>query len=190
MTAFDWAAGGLLTVSALVGLARGATREVTGLMALFLAAAIALASVRFAGPLFDHLIHPAWIARPAGMAAVFLIAYVILRLVGAALTRGVRGVGLSGLDRVLGLAVGLVRGLAALGVFALVLGALVPAEHTPGWIGRSHLYPLARGAGDALRAAAPLALGHAHRPPSEPDGASPTVGSTRSQSLVVVEDPR
>jgi membrane protein required for colicin V production len=180
VTAFDWAAGVVLGVSAVVGLLRGATREVTGLMALVLAGVLALASGRLAGPLFDQLIHPAWLARPAGMAVVFVLAYVAMRLIGGLLARGVRGVGLSGPDRVLGLAIGLMRGVAVLGVFGLVLGAIVPADHTPGWIGRARLYPLARGAGAVIRAAAPIALAQASddHPPSP-----------RAHALVVVEDP-
>src|ERR1700757_2835271 len=107
MLAFDWAAGGLLPASAAVWLARGAHRG---------------------DPPFHPLTHPAGLASPAGMAVVFLAAYIVLRLIGGFLTRGVRESGLSGLDRVLGLTLGLGRGLVALGAFALLLGAFVPAK--------------------------------------------------------------
>ncbi|HEY1930303.1 MAG TPA: CvpA family protein [Caulobacteraceae bacterium] len=188
MLAFDWAAGGLLAASAAIGLARGATREVTSIVALVIAAILAIAVGRFGDPLLHRLIHPDWLARPAGMAVVFVIAYVALRLIGGLLTRGVRDSGLSGLDRVLGLTLGLGRGLAALGAFALLLGAFVPAQRTPPWIGRARLYPLALGAGAALRAAAPHALSMA-RLDTLPAHAGPASGS-RSHSLEVVEDPR
>ncbi|MBV8683067.1 MAG: CvpA family protein [Caulobacteraceae bacterium] len=188
MLAFDWAAGGLLAASAAIGLARGATREVTSIVALFVAAALAIVAARFGGPLFHRLIHPDWLAMPAGLVAVFLIAYVILRLIGGFLTRGVRDSGLSGLDRVLGLTLGLVRGLAALGAFALLLGAFIPAQRTPPWIGRARLYPLALGAGAALRAAAPHALSMARLEPSHAQAGA--ASRSRSHSLEVVEDPR
>jgi membrane protein required for colicin V production len=188
MLAFDWAAGGLLAASAAIGLARGATREVTSIVALVVAAILAIVAGRFGDPLFHRLIHPDWLAMPAGMAVVFLSAYVALRLIGGFLTRGVRESGLSGLDRVLGLTLGLGRGLAALGAFALLLGAFVPPRQTPAWIGKARLYPLALGAGAAMRAAAPHALSMARleTPPAQAGRAS----ESRSHSLEVVEDPR
>jgi membrane protein required for colicin V production len=188
MLAFDWAAGGLLAVSAAIGLARGATREVTAMVALVVAAILAIAAGRFGDPFFHRMIHPDWLAKPAGMAAVFLIAYVALRLIGGLLTRGVQDSGLSGLDRILGLTLGLGRGLAALGAFALLLGAFVPPARTPAWIGRARLYPLALGAGAALRAAAPHALSMARLDPT-PAQAGRASGP-HSHSVVVLEDPR
>jgi membrane protein required for colicin V production len=188
MVAFDWAAGGLLAVSAALGLARGATREVTSIVALIVAASLALAAGHFADPFFHRLIHPDWLAKPAGMVAVFVIVYVVLRLLGGVFTRGVKNSGLSGFDRLLGLTLGLGRGLVVLGVFALAFEAFVPAQRTPAWIGRARLYPLAVGAGAALRAAEPRALSMAHldKPPARAGGAS----APNSHSLGVVEDPR
>lgn len=188
MPAFDLAAGGLLAVSAAIGLARGATREITSMVALAIAVVLAIAAGRLGEPVFQRLIHPDWLAKPAGMAAVFLLSYIVLRLIGGSLTRGVRESGLSSVDRVLGLALGLGRGLVALGAFTLLLGAFVPAQRTPAWIGRARLYPLARGAGAALRAAAPNALSMARLDASSvrADPAS----RARSRSLSVVEDPR
>ncbi len=186
MTAFDWAAMTLVAVSALVGLARGAAREISGLMALILAALLALGSGQVLGPTFVRLIHPAWLAKPAGMIAVFLIAYVAIRFAGGVLTRGLRGAGLGGMDRLLGLGVGVVRGVAALGVFALVVGAVFPAQSMPGWIGRARLFPLARGTGAVLMSAAPSLLDRDKTPRT---GATATPARP-SHSLVVVEDTR
>jgi membrane protein required for colicin V production len=186
MTAFDWAAVAVVAVSAFFGLARGAAREISGLAALILAGVLALGSGRVLGPEFQRLIHPAWLAEPAGMIGVFLLAYVALRLAGSALTRGLRGAGLGGVDRLLGLGVGVVRGVAALGVFALVVGSVFPARSMPGWIGRARLYPLARGTGAVLMSAAPMMLARDKTPASGAgdDPAKP------SRSLMVVEDTR
>jgi uncharacterized membrane protein required for colicin V production len=71
----------------------------------------------------------------------------------------VRGVGLSGVDRVLGLGVGFARGLVVLGAFVLALGVILPKTHMPSWIGKARLWPLASGAGAALEAVAPKGLG-------------------------------
>ncbi len=186
LTVFDWAAAALVTVSAIIGLARGATREIAGLAALVLAGLLALGSGRVLDPVFDHLIHPAWLARPAGMAAVFLIAYIVLRLASGVLARAVRGAGLGGMDRLLGLGVGAARGVIAIGVFVLVLGSIMPGPNMPDWIGHARLYPFARGAGEILRSAAPRAVAFAQPQQAAGPGAAP-VRSARS--LAIVEDP-
>jgi membrane protein required for colicin V production len=186
MTAFDWAAMALVAVSALFGVARGAAREISGLAALILAGVLALGSARVLGPQFARLIHPSWLAEPAGMIAVFLLTYIVLRLAGGVLTRGLRGAGLGGLDRLLGLGVGVVRGVAALGVFALVVGSVFPARSMPGWIGHARLYPLARGTGDVLMSATPGLRGRVDMATAGPVAAP----ARPSRSLVVVEDPR
>ncbi len=186
LTVFDWAAVALVTVSAIVGLARGATREIAGLAALVLAGLLALGSGRLLGSLFDRLIHPAWLARPAGMVAIFLMAYVVLRLASEALSRAVRGAGLGGMDRFLGLGVGAARGVIAIGVLILVLGSIMPGPNMPGWIGHARLYPFARGAGDILREAAPRAAAFANPEQAAGPGAAP---ARSARTLTVVEDP-
>lgn len=162
MTLFDWAAGLVLLVSGLMGFARGATREVTTVIALVLAAVVAIFAVRFTGPVARHFVSTAWIANTLAILIGFVIAYILLRMVGGALTRSVQQTALSGLDRVLGFAIGLVRGLLVLGVFALVINAATPREKMPAWITRARLYPLAAAAGGVLRAFAPQGLKVAH----------------------------
>jgi len=155
MTAFDFVAGAILLVSGLVGLARGATREVTMVIALVLAALIAVFGLRFTAPIAHHFIATVWMANVAAILVLFIIAYVILRAIGGVLTRGVRATALSGADRALGFAIGLVRGLVVLGAFVLFIHAATPPERVPAWLKDARLYPLADAAGDALRSVAP-----------------------------------
>lgn len=162
MTNFDYAAGFLLLVSGVVGLARGATREVATVVAFVLAAIISVAALRFSGPVAATAIHARWLANIAAILAVFIVAYLIFRLLGGALTRTVQQTGLSGLDRVLGFAIGVVRGVVVLGAFALLLDAAMPPERMPLWISNARLYPLADAAGGALRAFAPQGMKVAH----------------------------
>jgi membrane protein required for colicin V production len=93
---------------------------------------------------------------------VFVISYIILRLIGGALTEGVRQTSLSGLDRGLGLGIGLARAVVLLGGFSLLLNAATPPERAPRWITRARLYPLASAAGDALRVFGPKGVKLAH----------------------------
>lgn len=184
MTLFDYIAGGLLLISGLVGYARGATREVTTVIAFVLAAIIAVYGLRFTGPIAAHSIHTAWIANTVAVLVSFVVVYIVLRMIGGALTQGVRQTGLSGLDRILGFAIGLVRGLVVMGVFVLMMSAATPAERMPVWITRATLYPLAAAAADALKAFAPRGLKVAHdiAPTMEPAVENAVTGSAHKPS--------
>ncbi len=162
MTVFDVAVGAVLLVSGLIGLARGATREVTTVIALVLAVVAAIAGLRFAGPLARHFIATPWLATAAALLAVFLIVYITLRLLAGRLTQGVRRTALSGLDRGLGFAIGLVRGLVIVAVVQLLISATTPVERMPAWMTRAKLYPLTAAAAHGLRAFAPAGLQMAH----------------------------
>ncbi len=158
MTAFDYAAGLLLLLSGLFGFARGATHEITTVVALLLASVVAVASLRLTGPLALHAIHTPWLAKAAAVLLTFILVYAVLRMIGDALARGVKQTSLSGLDRLLGFGVGLARALVLLGGFTLLIDAATPAERMPAWISDASLYPLASAAGGALRAFAPQGL--------------------------------
>jgi membrane protein required for colicin V production len=162
MTLFDILAGLVLAVSGLVGFARGATREVTTVIAFVLAAVAAVFGLRFTGPVAQHFIATPWMANTAAILVLFIVVYIVLRLIGGRLTSGVRQTVLSGFDRALGFVIGLVRGLVVIGVSALLINAATPPERMPAWITRAKLYPLANAAGGALRAFAPQGLKVAH----------------------------
>ncbi|HWA60503.1 MAG TPA: CvpA family protein, partial [Caulobacteraceae bacterium] len=103
MTQFDLIALAILAVSGLIGFARGAVRELTTVIAFAAAVAIALLSLRFTGPLARHWLHPAWTGNVAALLIGFFVSYMVIRLLGAGLTRGIHDVGmLGGLDRVAG----------------------------------------------------------------------------------------
>jgi len=192
MTLFDGVAGSILLVSALFGLWRGATREVTTLLALILSLFIAAFAARLVSPLLTSMIHIAWIAHAVAMLLIFIGAYIILRTLGGLLTTGVRKAGLSGLDRVLGLGVGLGRGLLVMGLMGVLIAAAIPAERMPAWISRAKLYPLAQGAGAVLRAAAPRGAKITHKlAPMLADGATDPAspGGRHGQALAVVVEP-
>ena len=194
MTLFDAVGGTLLLLSALFGLMRGATREVTTLLAFALSLVLALVGARFVSPLIAQAVHIAWMATALATLGVFVIAYAVLRSLGGALSEGVRDTALSGLDRGLGLGIGLARGVLILGVFGLLIGAAVPAQRLPGWISQARLYPLAEGAGAALRTFAPRGLKMTHgltQRLAQVSPPSPSVGEIRRpRPAVVVESPQ
>ena len=156
MTPFDIIAGLILLVSGLVGFARGASRELTSALSFIAAAIIALLGLRITGPLFRGMMDPDWAATAAAILLTFVIAFIVLRLLGAALTRTLHADGALGtLDRLMGLAFGLIRGLVVLGVFNLVFNMATPPDRVPAWVSQSALYPLSTASARVLKVFAP-----------------------------------
>ncbi len=161
MTTFDYITGAILLVSGLVGWVRGATREVTTVIAFIVAAFVAVFGVRFTGPIAEHFIKTVWLAHVAAILALFVVVYIILRMIGGALTRGVKQTPLSGIDRMLGFGLGLVRGAVIVGIFFLMMTAATPGSRMPAWITKAKAYPVASLAGHALRQFAPRGFAQA-----------------------------
>ena len=193
MTQFDIIALIILAISGLMGFVRGATRELITVVAFVLAVLAALFALRFAGPLARHSIHPAWLANTAALIIVFVIAYIVVRMLGAGQHRSIHDVhALGGLDRLAGLAIGLVRGFVILGVFQLVFNAATPPERMPHWISHAALYPIATDSARVLRALAPQGSAVAGRLAPTLQSAVTDSGSSdsRADERKPVEKPR
>ena len=155
MSLFDLAAGLVLIVSVLVGWIRGATREVATVAALIAAAIVALAALRFSGPVARHAIHTPWLANIAAILLVFIAVYILLR-VAAALTRRIHQTsGLGGVDRTVGAGFGAARALVVLGLANLTINAIMPPDRMPPWISGALLYPVSSVSASALKTFAP-----------------------------------
>jgi membrane protein required for colicin V production len=164
MSLFDLAAGLVLIVSALVGWIRGASREVATVAAIVIAAVVALAALRFTGPVARHAIATPWIGNIAAILIVFVAVYILLRVLAAGLTRQLHQTsGLGGLDRTVGAGFGVARALVILGLANLTINAIVPADRMPTWISRAWLYPVSSVSGHALKVFAPQGAHLAHQ---------------------------
>jgi len=164
MTQFDLLVFVLLAISAAVGFARGAAREIAALVALIGAALIAIFTLTASARAARHFIRTEWLAAGCALLVVFLVVYVILRIVGAALARRIQETRFVGaLDRSVGLAIGLVRGLIVLGALELMFVAATPEDLRPHWIVGATTWPLAQDMGKALKAVAPQGLDIAQR---------------------------
>ena len=94
MTFFDFAVLLLLLVSGLVGYVRGFTREVVTVGAFLGGALAALFTLRFTRPIGRALIDsPAWAGDVSAFLVMFLVTYILLRLLGARLHMRVRAIG-------------------------------------------------------------------------------------------------
>jgi membrane protein required for colicin V production len=164
VTQFDLIVGALLLISAAVGFARGATREIAALIALVGAAAFAMYGLPVFSPTMRHFVHPDWLAAIATLALIFLVTYILLRMVGGALARQIQQSNFVGtLDRSIGLAIGLGRGLIVLGALNLMFNAATPKDLQPRWIVGATTWPLAQNMGRLLTALAPRGLDVAGR---------------------------
>ena len=205
MSFFDLAAGLALIVSGLIGWIRGGAREAAGMVALALAAIVAFVALRFTGPIARHAIHTAWLANVAAVLVVFVTLYALLRVLAAALSRGLhRNGALGALDRTVGAGFGLARALVFLGLLNLTLNAIMPAERMPTWISGAKLYPVSNLSADALKRLAPKgealaahiapAVGHAltESADSEQNGSGQNAGASGAsdQSLKVEVEKR
>ncbi len=164
LTQFDFIVLGLLLISGAVGFARGAVREVAALFALVAAAALAIFGLPVAGPIVREIVKPGWLGTVAALVLVFGVTYVLLRLMGAGLARRVQKTDVLGaLDRSVGLAIGLGRGLVVLGALFLMFSAATPQDLQPRWITGATTWPLARNMGRVLTSRAPKGLDIAGR---------------------------
>ena len=110
------------------------------------------------------LIHPDWLAAAAALLVVFVVSYLVLRMLGAAIAARIQQTRFVGaLDRSVGLAIGLARGLIVLGALDLMFNAATPKDLQPRWIVGATTWPLAQNTGRLLTAMAPKGLDIAGR---------------------------
>ena len=182
MTGIDWVLLAIVAVSALFGLMRGFVGVAASLVAWVLAGwaafhfggGVALMLARDGDPGAGQLF--------AGYALSFLGVLLVVGLVGWLVRQAVHSVGLSGLDRVLGLALGTVRGAFVASALVLLLG-LTALPRDPAWQ-RSQVVPVFVPGAQWLRGWLPEWVARevdfsgelATSAPPSPDNASPDQG--------------
>lgn len=119
----DYIVIGIVLLSGLLALLRGLMREIFSLIAWVGAYFAAVKFYKLALPTVHHYIKHDKTAEWAAMAAVFLIALIILMLLGFFICGLVRGKALTAIDRSLGFIYGLARG--ALVVSLLYMVAVI-----------------------------------------------------------------
>jgi membrane protein required for colicin V production len=134
----------LMLVSGLLGVMRGLVREVLGVAAWVAAAIVASPYGLFphVAPWVRRQFSDPGIADAVGFGGVFLIVLVVLWLVVRTISKAVRGSGLGGLDRSLGLVFGLGRGAALLVVAYILLGIGLAIEQWPAPILEARSLPI------------------------------------------------
>jgi membrane protein required for colicin V production len=149
---------------------RGFVEETLGIVAW---AAAAFASVYF-GPWVERMMHSlvtaAWMAMVLGYALAFVVVFIPLQFASYRFSQGVKRSVVGPLDRALGGAFGIVRGLAILGIAYLIFTAFVPVRAHPRWLAEARTLPLIESSAEVLLALIPDRDHHEHvePPPSDP----------------------
>ena len=132
MTALDWVLLLIIGVSALLGLLRGLIGVVVSLVAWLLAG---LAAYLFGGDVGRSLVTDGqlgWGEYLGGYALSFAAVWIVVALVGLVVRRIAHSAGLSEIDRLFGLGLGVVRGVFFACVLLLMLGMTsIPGK--PAW---------------------------------------------------------
>ncbi|MDP3938191.1 MAG: CvpA family protein [Deltaproteobacteria bacterium] len=130
MTPIDIGILAVVGLSALLGLARGAVREIFGLAALILGFALALGQYAEGALLLAPWIADSLAAQAAAFFAIFIAAWILFSLAGALVRRVMKLLALGWLDRLGGLVFGLARGslLVALVAWSFIAFGIQPEQ--------------------------------------------------------------
>lgn len=131
----------ILGISILVGILRGATREVLGIAGWIAAFAVVFYGLPIFRPLSRHYIQSPMLADAVVAAVLFILSLAIFILISRIISTKVKGSLLGGLDRSLGLVFGFVRGILLLCIIYLALGFFYPPGQTPDAIRQARLTP-------------------------------------------------
>jgi membrane protein required for colicin V production len=152
MVAIDYIILAIILVSAVAGLIQGFLREIcsliTWIIAVWLAWKIGPSLAPHLGGVLRQQPYGLW----AGSAIVFIIVLVVGAIIGATVNHFVRLSIFSGMDRLLGFVLGLLRGVVIVGVMVILAQAMrLDGE---GWWKKSRLLPTMQPVANLLRALA------------------------------------
>ncbi|AWF80607.1 colicin V production CvpA [Microbulbifer sp. A4B17] len=129
----DWIILAIVGISTLIGLSRGFIKETLSLLTWIAAFIVAMMFRDQLAPMLSNLVD----TPSLQMIAAFAILFIGTLLAGAGLnmvlSAFVEATGLSGTDRVLGMAFGLVRGAIVVMALLILAPALVPVEQDSWW---------------------------------------------------------
>ncbi len=117
-----------ILISVIFAFYRGLVRELLGLTAWILAALGALYGLYYVRPLFRKIISNPTIADIIGAGCIALVILVICTLFNAYITGKLRQSALSGLDRLLGLFFGILRGALLITIIYFSASLLIPKQ--------------------------------------------------------------
>ena len=157
LSVFDGIGLAVLLASGLLALTRGFVREALSMTAAVAASLATLwALPAFIGPARE-VIDPDWLAPLLVAGSVFLLIYLAVTFVTSSLSKGLaKGEDVNVVDRTLGFAFGLVRGLVLLGLSVLFMAATIGENgRPPRFVVEARIYPMVNATARALQTLAP-----------------------------------
>lgn len=138
----DWVLAAIVFFSVLSGSSEGLVRGLVGLASLVIGLAVAAAGYHGLGNALGAWIHSQDVAYGVAFFALFILVLIVGAIISAIAAKLVKEAGIRWLDRLLGLAFGLVRGLIACAIVIMVMMAFALA---PNALKNSQLRPITMG---------------------------------------------
>lgn len=127
-------------ISALVGIARGMTKELLSLLGWILAAVSLFYLVPMLNPYMEQYVASKLLSNIVTAMAVLIVFSIIWILTADKLASSVRSSKLSAIDRILGFVFGVARGALIVVLIALMLSTMAPNETKKGIFAESQIY--------------------------------------------------
>lgn len=151
----DWLLAAIVFFSVLSGASEGLVRGLIGLASLVIGLAVAAAGYHGLGNSLGAWIHSPDVAYGVAFLALFILVILVGALISAIAAKLVKEAGIRWLDRLLGLAFGLARGVIACAIVIMVMLAFTLA---PNALKTSQLRPVAMGSVRSMVALMPSDL--------------------------------
>ena len=129
----DWTIVAIIGVSSLISIKRGFVKEAISLAIWALAFFVAVAFDDRLAVLLEHLVDSASLRFMVSFAALFAATFVVGSMVNYLLGELVRMTGLSGADRLFGMAFGLARGVIVIMALLIMLPMAFPVQQDQWW---------------------------------------------------------
>ncbi len=145
----------VIIASAVYATYRGFVSESLSIVAW---AAAAFATLFFGpklSPMTRGLISQPMLGTIIGYAAIFLVVLIPLSFISFRFAQSVKNSPVGALDRALGMAFGVVRGLAVVGLAYIAFCYMVPVSRQPDWMTGARLLPVIQGSSEVLLALVP-----------------------------------
>jgi membrane protein required for colicin V production len=155
LTFVDILVGLVVAVSTFYAARRGFLHETLGIFALVAAGFAALYFGPWLFPWMHQHFATRWVAIIAADASVFVVVYLPLAFLSRRISNSVKSSAIGPLDRVLGVAFGVVRGLATVGLAYIAFTYFVPVHDHPASLTHARSLPLMERTASVLRSLVP-----------------------------------
>ena len=140
----------IVGISALVGIARGMTKEILSILGWILAAAALFYLVPIIEPIAQTYVASKMMANIVSGLAVLIVFSIIWLLTVDKISTAIRSSALSAVDRILGFVFGAARGILIIILIALMITTIIPEESKKGTFAESQYFQLAKSNIDPL----------------------------------------